>query len=71
MMITVIAAVLAIVLTLALATRLNDASTRASTGVAGPPTAARASTSSHGWTVVPLAPLLSAPAAAPGAPTRP
>jgi hypothetical protein len=70
--VTVIVAVVAIVLTLALATRLNDlASTPALTGVAGPPTAAPASTTSHGWDVRPFAPLLSAPAVVPWAPTQP
>lgn len=67
MMITVVSAVLAIVLTLALATKLNDAST----AVAGPPAAAHPSTSNHGWKASPLAPLLSSPAAAPWGPSRP
>ena len=72
MMVTVIAAVLAIVLTLALATRLNDpASTPAPTGAADIPAALPASGTSHGWHVSPFAPLLSAPAAVPWAPTRP
>jgi hypothetical protein len=72
MMVTVAAAVLAIVLTLALATRLNDlASPPAPAEAAGAPTAAHAATTSHGWNVSPFAPLLSAPTAAPWAPTRP
>jgi hypothetical protein len=47
MMVTVIAAVMAIVITVALATRLRDlASTAAPTGVAGAPPAAHASRTS-------------------------
>ncbi|HTP23043.1 MAG TPA: hypothetical protein VMJ65_25775 [Solirubrobacteraceae bacterium] len=70
--VTIIAAVVAIVLTLVLATRLNDlASKPAPTGVAGPPEAAQASTTSHRWNVRPFAPLLSGPAAVPWAPTHP
>jgi hypothetical protein len=69
---TVIAAVVAIILTLALATRLNDlASTSAPTGAASPPTAAQASSTAYGWNVSPFAPLLSARAAVPWAPTQP
>jgi hypothetical protein len=72
MMVTAIAAVVAIVLTLALATTLNDpASTPAPTGVAGTPPALQTSAASHGWNVSPFAPLLAAPAAVPWAPTRP
>ena len=72
MMVTVIAAVLAIVLTLALATRLNDLASRpAPTGGAGTPAALPASATSDEWSVSPFAPLLSGPAAVPWAPTRP
>jgi hypothetical protein len=72
MMVTVIAGVLTIVLTLALATRLNDLeSTPAPTGVAGAPTSAPASPTSHEWNVRPFAPLLSEPPAVRWAPTQP
>ena len=66
MTVTVIAAVLAIILTLALATGLNDlASTAAPTGPAGTPLQAPAT--GHGWNMSPFAPFLSAPASAPWA----
>jgi hypothetical protein len=69
MMVTLIAAVLAIVLTLALATSLNDlASTPAPAGAADTPYALPASATSHGWHMSPFAPLLSAPPAVPWAP---
>jgi hypothetical protein len=72
MMVTVTAAVLTIVLTLALAPRLNDlVATPAPTGAAGPTTALPASTTSPGWTLNPFAPLLSAPARIPWAPAHP
>ena len=72
MMVTVIAAVLAIVLTVALATRLRDlARTPAPTGVAGAPMTVHASSAGHGWNVSPLTPLLSAPAAVPRVRRRP
>jgi hypothetical protein len=72
MMVTVTAAVLAIVLTLALATRLTDlASTPSPTGGADKLPALQTSATSHGWNVSPFAPLLSAPAAVPWAPPRP
>ncbi len=66
LMVTVIAAVLTIVLTLALAPRLNDlASTPTPTGAAGPTTPVPAPTTSPRWNLSPLAPLLSAPARIP------
>jgi hypothetical protein len=69
MMVTVIAAGLAIVLTLVLATGLNDlASTRASTGAETRP-ALQTSATGHEWNANPFAPLLSAPPAVPWAPT--
>ena len=72
MMVTVIAAVLAIVLTLALATRLDDlASTPAPTGGPDTPPALQTSATSHAWNLSPFAPLLSAPAVVPWAPTQP
>ena len=71
MMVTVIAAGLAIVLTLVLATSLNDlASTRASTGAETRP-ALQTSATSHEWNANPLSPFPSAPPALPWAPTRP
>jgi hypothetical protein len=61
MTVTVIAAVLAIVLTLALATGLNDlASTAAPTAPAG--TQLQVSPTGHASNLSPFAPLLSAPA---------
>jgi hypothetical protein len=70
MTVTAIAAALAIVLTLALATGLNDlASTAAPTGPASTPL--QASATGHGWNVSPFAPVLSAPAAVPWAPAQP
>jgi hypothetical protein len=70
MMVTVIAAVLAIVFTLALATGLNDlASTAAPTGPASTPPQVSATT--PGWNVSPFAPLLSARAPAPWDPPQP
>jgi hypothetical protein len=72
LMVTVIAAVLAIVLTLALAPRLNDlASTPTPTGAVGPTTAPQASTTGPRWNLTPFAPLLSAPARVPWAPAHP
>lgn len=71
MMATVVAAVLAIVLTLALATRLNDlAFTPAPAGGAAAPSAVQASATSHEWNASPFARLLSAPSAVPWAPPR-
>lgn len=66
MTVTVIAALLAIVLTLALATGLNDL---ASTGPAS--TVLQASRTGHAWNASPFAPLLSAPAPEPWAPPLP
>jgi hypothetical protein len=61
---------LAIVLTLALATPLNDlASTPAPTG-ARPPAALHMSTSSPSWNLRPFAPLLPAPPPVPWAPAH-
>jgi hypothetical protein len=72
MAVTLIAAVLAIVLTLALAAPLNDlASQSASAGGAGAPTALHVSTTSPRWNLSPFAPLLSAPTPAPWAPAHP
>ena len=72
MAVTFIAAILAIVLTLALAAPVNDlASTPAPTGVAGPPTALHASATSPNWNLSPFAPLLSAPPPVPWAPAHP
>jgi hypothetical protein len=71
-MVTVIAAVLAILLTLALATSLNDlASAPTATGGAGTPAVLPASATSHEWNLSPFAPLLSAPAAVPWPATQP
>jgi hypothetical protein len=70
MAVTVIAAIMAIVLTLALAAPLNDlASTPASAGGTGAPTALHVSTN-PGWNLSPFAPLLSAPPPVPWAPAH-
>lgn len=72
MMLTVTGAFLAIVLILALATKLGDlASTSAPTGMAAAPTPAHAASAGHEWDMSPFAPLLSAPPAVPWARTRP
>ena len=68
--VTVIAALLAIILTLPLATGLNDlASTATSTGPASTPL--QASTTGTGWNRNPFAPLVSAPARLPWASAQP
>lgn len=70
MTVTIIAAVLAIVLTLALATSVDDlASTAASPGSAG--TLPQAPGTARGWNLNPFAPMLSAPARLPRAPLQP
>ena len=62
MTVTVIAAVLAGVLTLVLATALNDlAPTPTPTGGAATPPPPQATTASPGWAPSPFKPLLSAP----------
>jgi hypothetical protein len=72
MMVTFLAAILAIVLTLALATRLNDlTSTSTPTGQAGEPPALQAPAASPGWKLSPFKPLLSARVALPWAPPQP
>ena len=69
--VTVIGAVLAIVLTLALATGLGDlAPTPAPTSTAGKPLALKAPASSPAWAQSPFTRLLSAPVVVPWAPTR-
>jgi hypothetical protein len=71
MTVTVIAAVLAIVLTLALATRLNDlARPPAPTGTASTPPKAQARAADETWAMNPFARVLSAPVAVPWAPTQ-
>lgn len=71
-MVTVIAAALAIVLTLALAPRLNDLpSMPAPTSASDPTTPLPASTTSPRWNLSPFAPLLSAPARTPWPPANP
>jgi hypothetical protein len=70
--VTVIAAILAIVLTLALATRLSDlASAPAPTATAGAPTVLQPTINIRRWNVNPFAPLLSAPVRVPWAPAQP
>ena len=72
MAVTFIAAVLAIVLTLALAAPLNDlASQSAPTGSTEAPTAVHGSTTSPRWNLSPFAPLVSAPTSLPWAPAHP
>jgi hypothetical protein len=71
-MVTVIAAVLAIVLTLVLATRLNDVgSTPAPTAVAGASIVLQPPAPRDRWNLSPFAPLLSAPPLVPWAPAHP
>ncbi len=71
-MVTVIAAVLAIVLTLVLATRLNDlASAPTPTGGAGKPPTLQAPAVNPAWALSPFKPLLSAPVAVPWTPAQP
>jgi hypothetical protein len=71
MAVTFVAAILAIVLTLALAAPLNDlASTPAPAGGAGTRTALHVSTTTPRWNLSPFAPLLSAPTPVPWAPAH-
>jgi DnaJ domain len=70
--VTFIAAILAIGLTLALVTPVDDlASTPASSGVAGAYTALHVSTANPTWNLSPFAPLLSAPPPVPWSPVHP
>ena len=70
--VTVVAAVLAIVLTLAPTAGPNDvASTPAPTGTAGTPSVVWAPTTSPEWALTPFTPLLPAPVARPWATTQP
>ena len=72
LMVTLIAAVLTIVLSLALSPRLDDlASAPTPTGAAGSTTPLSAPTTTPGWNLSPFAPLLSAPARVPWAPAHP
>ena len=71
LMVTLIAAVLTIVLSLALSPRLDDLASTRPTGAAGSTAPLSAPTATPRWNLSPFAPLLSAPARIPWAPADP
>jgi hypothetical protein len=70
MAVTFIAAMLAIVLTLALATPLNELASAPAPTRAGSPAALHMSTSRPSWNMRPFAPLLTAPPPVPWVPAH-